>query len=326
MAKKLRQLLIILTTGSRAEFKLAKKEISALWHHDTKGFQTSATVALEFLPKFDQIKNDLNKEAFVASLNFFFLALDDDHFEILKDFTLRVIQHPNGHIREAIRHTSSWLFCSLTSRIHPFVYPPSQELTPKQKTEQSKACEQYLNYVKEIEALIDKYSPEDEKVKYIEEMKPSVNKSLQQLWSELIDSRVYQEIVAETRPIPSEVFFKRKELEQEITKLLKKTKSDFDLADVKDVIFREEDNDDMMKIMAMFDRGGSTSELSDILELVTDAWNYFPHQMLGGLSPAEMWGQQVRTHITFELQGYFSNSKILLRTWDDVQRVIIEGK
>jgi len=27
--------------------------------------------------------------------------------------------------------------------------------------------------------------------------------------------------------------------------------------------------------------------LSHVLELVTDAWNYFPHKALGGISPAE---------------------------------------
>ena len=37
----------------------------------------------------------------------------------------------------------------------------------------------------------------------------------------------------------------------------------------------------------MFDRGGDASELSNVLELVTDAWNYFPHKALGGISPAE---------------------------------------
>jgi len=39
--------------------------------------------------------------------------------------------------------------------------------------------------------------------------------------------------------------------------------------------------------VAMFDRGGDASELSHVLELVTDAWNYFPHKALGGISPAE---------------------------------------
>ncbi len=38
----------------------------------------------------------------------------------------------------------------------------------------------------------------------------------------------------------------------------------------------------------MFDRGGDASELSNVLELVIDAWNYFPHKVLGGISPAEV--------------------------------------
>jgi len=70
--------------------------------------------------------------------------------------------------------------------------------------------------------------------------------------------------------------------------MLKETESDFTLDHVRDVIFHEDDNDDMMKVVAMFDRGGDASELSNVLELVTDAWNYFPHKALDGISPAEM--------------------------------------
>lgn len=83
------------------------------------------------------------------------------------------------------------------------------------------------------------------------------------------------------------ILMRRKEIEQELVEMLQETGSDFSLQDVKDVIFREEDNDDMMKAVAMFDRGGDASELENILELVNDAWNYFPHKVLGGLSPAE---------------------------------------
>jgi len=84
-----------------------------------------------------------------------------------------------------------------------------------------------------------------------------------------------------------QILERRKELEQELTDMLKETKSDFTLDHVRDAIFHEEDNDDMMKVVAMFDRGGDASELSNVLELVTDAWNYFPHKALGGISPAE---------------------------------------
>ena len=69
--------------------------------------------------------------------------------------------------------------------------------------------------------------------------------------------------------------------------MLKETRSEFTLDHVRDAIFHEEDNDDMMKVVAMFDRGGDASELGNVLELVTDAWNYFPNEILGGISPAE---------------------------------------
>lgn len=84
-----------------------------------------------------------------------------------------------------------------------------------------------------------------------------------------------------------QILERRKEIEQELVDMLKETESDFTLDHIKDVIFHEEENDDMMKVVAMFDRGGDASELSNVLELVTDAWNYFPHKILGGISPAE---------------------------------------
>ncbi|MEK7115264.1 MAG: hypothetical protein AAB847_02810 [Patescibacteria group bacterium] len=75
-----------------------------------------------------------------------------------------------------------------------------------------------------------------------------------------------------------QILKRRKEIEREIIEMLKETESDFSLEDVCSAIFNEEDEDDMMKAVAMFDRGGDVSELSNILELVTDAWNYFPHK------------------------------------------------
>ena len=85
-----------------------------------------------------------------------------------------------------------------------------------------------------------------------------------------------------------QILERRKEIEQELMEMLKETESDFSLQHIRDVIFHEEETDDMMKVVAMFDRGGDASELDNILELVTDAWNYFPHKVLDGLSPQEV--------------------------------------
>ncbi len=84
-----------------------------------------------------------------------------------------------------------------------------------------------------------------------------------------------------------QILKKRKEIEKEILEMLKETESEFGLDDIKAIIYNEKESDDMMKVVAMFDRGGDASELENILELVNDAWNYFPHKIIGGLSPAD---------------------------------------
>jgi len=84
-----------------------------------------------------------------------------------------------------------------------------------------------------------------------------------------------------------EILERRKEIEQDLVDILKQTESVFSLDHIKDIIFYEKDNDEMMKVVAMFDCGGDASELENILELANDAWNYFPHKLLGGISPAE---------------------------------------
>lgn len=86
---------------------------------------------------------------------------------------------------------------------------------------------------------------------------------------------------------PAEFKKEKKQAEEEIVAMLKETESDFSLEDVKEIIYNEEDSDDYQHVVAMFDRGGDSIELQDILDVVTDAWNYFPHKALGGLSPRE---------------------------------------
>ena len=83
-----------------------------------------------------------------------------------------------------------------------------------------------------------------------------------------------------------QILERRKEIEQELVEMLKETnptslklrrgKEQFTLDDIKEIIYNEEENDDMMKVVAMFDgstwlttgRGGDASELENVLELV----------------------------------------------------------
>lgn len=81
---------------------------------------------------------------------------------------------------------------------------------------------------------------------------------------------------------------KKKEIEQELTDLLTETKSDFTLDHIKEIIYNEDGQDALTDAVAMFDNGQGGIKLQNVLDVLNDAWNYFPHKIIGGLSPAEM--------------------------------------
>ena len=281
------KLLDILISGNPEQVRGAKKDIEKLCHKGGKTFHRNTHIVFEYLPKFDQIEKVENQASFASGLSLFFLYLGDKYFNELANFTLKVLQHPNGTVREAIRKSADWLFISLTSRAHPFVYPKGKKLTKEQKDMQKDAEYQYIDFVHKIELLIDQYDDGTERVEYVQDMKPSVNKSLQLLWSRLTESHSYQRILEKVRPQPAEVAFRRREIESELKNLLKAARSDFNLEDIKDIIFNENSHDCLTDIIAMFDTGHVGIEMQDILETVNEAWNYFPHKILNGLSPAE---------------------------------------
>ena len=89
------------------------------------------------------------------------------------------------------------------------------------------------------------------------------------------------------RTTKQQIIDERREIEKYTVALLKKVKSDFTFKDVTDAIYNEKERGDLTKMIAMFDTGEG-DELSNILDILTDAWNYFPHKTLGGKSPEEM--------------------------------------
>ena len=84
-----------------------------------------------------------------------------------------------------------------------------------------------------------------------------------------------------------QILQKRKEIEQELVDMLQETGSELGLEDIQQIIFNEDGQDAMTDIIAMFDTGQGAVELQNISEVINDAWNYFPHKIIGGLSPAE---------------------------------------
>lgn len=80
---------------------------------------------------------------------------------------------------------------------------------------------------------------------------------------------------------------KRKEIEKKLIDLLKNSGSEFTLEEIKEIIYNEKGNNEFSKIISIFDKGQDLDELNKILQLLNDAWNYFPHKCLGGLCPME---------------------------------------
>lgn len=293
MQKDLEQIFSILKNGSQEEIKVAKLRIDKLWKSDSKNFKKHTEIALEQLKEFDRIQNPKNQEAFVAGLSLFFLVLSDTHFEELKNFVLKVICYPNGHVREQMRKTADWLYISLSSRIHPFVYPEGKKLTHKRITEQERAKIEYIEYLNGIELLMEKYDDASfNSVNFIDELKPSVYKSLQILYSDLTRGNLQKDL----HTPPREILLKRKEIEKELTSILKKIKSEYTLADIQNIVYNETETNDLHQIIRIFDTG-SPYEFENIMDILNDAWNYFPHKILDGLCPTEVLNQNQKTKI-----------------------------
>lgn len=286
----------VLATGEPKQFKDAKRIIKKKWNADSESFKEEWSLVKGLVESFDSIHNPLNKAAIISGMDLFFLVFCDEHFETLKDFTIKNLTSPDGHIREAMRHTANWLLISVIDRLDPFVYPEGNPLTPKQVEEQKVAKVQYPALVKELGDLIDKYNHDDENVEYIDEMKPSVNKSLQLFWIKLTNSPSYRRFLEETTPVSFDLLMKRKEIEKEINNLLLRTKSNSTLDDVKQVIYEEGSNDDMQELIMMFDNG-DISNLDNVIEVVSDAWNHFPHRILAGSCPHEELEKYKNNHV-----------------------------
>lgn len=250
-------------------------------------FKRAGECVFKVIAHFDAIADIEHKAATISGMSLFYLALADTHFDELKGFIIKNLQHPDGRVREAARKTGEWLFISLSSRVDPFVYPEDKPLSEEQKNAQVIARKQYNAIVSEIEALIDAQDDEDTATEYIDDMKPSVHKSLQLFWSRLTGSSSYRRVEEQMRPIPIEIFMKRKEIEHELERALKEVRSDFDLEYIKQSIYEEDGADDFADIVMLFDIGQDMAEMQKVLRVVNDAWNYFPHKSLRGLSPME---------------------------------------
>jgi len=275
----------ILTADKDASRKAARGVRKFVYGSGKSEKYERITSIIENAPaEYAKITEDWRQENFVMAVSvMYFLHNRENQPDFLFPWLFQLLQHTNGNIRHATVRMIKHELGALTYHIRfPGEKISHRELSPKQADKIIFGLRTDLNNL-----MASSWKDSYRKFKYVERLPSGTYKSAQLILglfddycSEVNDNHGQ----VETK---EQILERRKEIEQELTDMLKETKSDFKLEHVLEVIYNEEDNDDMMKIVAMFDRGGDASELSNVLELVTDVWNYFPHKVLGGLSPAE---------------------------------------
>jgi hypothetical protein len=267
-------------TGKPVEIRRARREFEDEWRADSELCVTHRELIFAALARFDEIPDSAHQAALIAGIDLCFFSLADENFAPLRDFILKAIQHSDVRVRDAALRTSEWLDRSLRRR------------AKVKGASQARAVEEYKDYVNAIELLLDYFDDGSEtEAQYIDEMKPSPQRSLEMLLDRVTHGGYELEI---THVPPPAILAKREELETKIADLLDAAKSDFCFHDVLEEIYREEGVKDLEVIIEMFEGDGRDGDggllaarLDEVIDVVNEAWNYFPHAVLDGLCPME---------------------------------------
>jgi hypothetical protein len=301
----LKNLIEIIKTGTPSEVKSAQKEVEKFWHNvyipqREKGWQCFS-IFLDELKNFEQIKDIDHQVYFINTLKWPLWAIGEEYFDVWAEFILRYIQHPSGKIRQAVFLASDYLIMDIVVDLR-FDFNDNKKISDEDRERVRKNRLRFGRFTQAVENLLEKYDePRFHRYKYIESMPAGVYKSLQKLITEnLLRSEYYENLYKDflrekqfqARPIKldisqEQILEKRQEIEKELLGLLEETKSDFSLDDIKGIIYNEEETDNLTKVLAMFDQGQGLAEMNEILEVINEAWNYFPHKCLGGFCPME---------------------------------------
>lgn len=63
------------------------------------------------------------------------------------------------------------------------------------------------------------------------------------------------------------------------------------VSDIEDIVWNEHDVSDINRLVMMLLEGANAQQMNDVVQLVQEAWNTFPHQSLGGKAPNQMYGE-----------------------------------
>ncbi len=99
------------------------------------------------------------------------------------------------------------------------------------------------------------------------------------------------------RDADTQIRVHRARTEVRLSALLQRAKSGATLNDIKELIFYERPErkfgEYVADLIALIDPAKTGGDLDELLPILQDAWNYFPHLRLDGLCPAKLMLQHV---------------------------------
>lgn len=189
-----------LQEGGNEDIKKAKKEVRHIWRQlpasrlKRKKF---VETYLQELQKFENIQYKRNQLAFISSLRYLFLEAgnEEEYFLACRDFVIKHIQNPSGHIRQAIVHASDWLILALNIGVVDTV-----KRNDSGARKRGLHKEWFCRFVETVDELLDKYEDKrTRRYKYIDNMPSGVYKSLQFLMYNLMRSEEHRDIYRDYR-------------------------------------------------------------------------------------------------------------------------------
>jgi len=306
----LKNLIQIIKTASPAEVKVAQKQVEKFWFNyyipNREEGRKAFGVFFEEIKTFEQIKDIDHQAYFINTLKWaLWSGLGEEHFEDWADFMLTYIKNPSGKIRQAVIKVTEYLISDLRLNIkHDYEIVRSEGLIWEEFEKiVANNIMRFGNFVMEVEDLIERnQEPKFRRYKYLSSLPVGVYKSLNLLLAEVLlpgdyQESLYQDFLNDLRAkrkkleppelTNMEIWEGRKEMESNLEELIEETGSVLKIEDIKSMIYNEDGQECLRKIVVNFDRGQDIKELNKILQIVTTAWNYWPHKKLNGLSPAK---------------------------------------
>ncbi|MFA7422054.1 MAG: hypothetical protein WCZ90_20385 [Melioribacteraceae bacterium] len=306
----IKNLIQTITAGTPAEVKVAQKQVEKFWHDfyipNREEGRLAFGVFLDEIKNFEQIKDIDHQAYFINTLKWpLWGGVGEKYFEVWAEFFLTNIQNPSGKIRQAVTRATEYLIHDLRldkKRDFEIIRSHGMEREEFEKIVE-KNIARFGHFVMEVEDLIERYQePKFRRYKYVSSLPAGVYKSLNMLITSVLFrsdyyKSVYQDYLNGLRAkrkkleppklTNTEILERRWEMEENLIELIKRTDSALTFDEIKDMIYNEDGRDCMRKLIANFAKDQDIAQMNKDWQIVSSAWNYWPHKKLGGLSPAE---------------------------------------